>query len=339
VDGKVYTTETILISTGGWPHLPNVPGIEHAITSNEALDLIKFPKRVAIVGGGYIAVEFAGIFNALGSQVTEIIRGPQILRGFDEDVQIALAQEMKKKGITIFPNCQVQSIEKTPTGLSLHSSLSEVIEVDQILYATGRRPKSKNIGLKDAGVELNSKGAIKVDEFSKTTIDNIYAIGDVTDRMNLTPVALAEGEAFARTLFDDKPTPVNYANIPSAVFSQPPIGSVGLTEEEATSQVGSSDNIDVYISSFKPMKYTLSGRDEKTTMKIIVDVKTDLVLGCHIVGQDAPEIIQGVAIAIKCGAKKAEFDATIGIHPTSAEELVTMREKRKRNHGILADAI
>jgi glutathione reductase (NADPH) len=329
VDGKLYTTENILISTGGWPHLPNVPGIEHAITSNEALDLKNFPNRVAIVGGGYIAVEFAGIFNALGSKVTEIIRGPQILRGFDEDVQISLTQEMKKKGITILPSCQVQSIEKAQSGLLLHSSLGDVIEVDQILYATGRKPKSDNIGLEDVGIELNSKGAIKVDEFSKTTIENIYAIGDVTDRMNLTPVALAEGEAFARTLFDNKPTPINYANIPSAVFSQPPIGSVGLTEEEAVHQAGSSETIDVYLSSFRPMKYTLSGRDEKTTIKMIVDAKTDIVLGCHMVGQDAPEIIQGVAVAIKCGAKKAEFDATIGIHPTSAEEIVTMREKRK----------
>jgi glutathione reductase (NADPH) len=331
VNGKLYTSQTILISTGGWPHLPDVPGIEHVITSNEALDLKKLPDRIAIVGGGYIAVEFAGIFNALGSKVTQIIRAPQILRGFDEDVRIALAQEMKKKGITITSNCQVESIKKSASGLLLNSSQGDLIEVDQILYATGRKPKTENLGLEDVGVELNDNGAIIVDEFSKTAIDNIYAIGDVTDRMNLTPVALAEGEAFVRTLFDDIPTPVDYTNIPSAVFSQPPIGSVGLTEEAAKSKAVSSKTINVYISSFKPMKFTLSGRDEKIIMKIITDSRTDLVLGCHIVGQDAPEIIQGISIALKCGATKAQFDSTIGIHPTSAEEIVTMRDKREQN--------
>ena len=331
VNGKLHTTQTILISTGGWPHLPNVPGIEHAITSNEALDLENLPNRIAIVGGGYIAVEFAGIFNALGSQVIEIIRAPQILRGFDDDIRNALAQEMENKGITILKNCQVASIEKTSNGLLISPSQGDPVEVDQILYATGRKPKTEQIGLEDVGIETNNKGAIVVDKFSRTSINNIYAIGDVTDRMNLTPVALAEGEAFARTLFDKIPTPINYTNVPSAVFSQPPIGSVGLTEEEAKSQAFPSKDIDVYISSFKPMKSTLSGRDEKMIMKIITDARTDLVLGCHLVGQDAPEIIQGVAIALKCGATKAQFDETIGIHPTSAEELVTMRVKRECN--------
>ena len=331
VDGKIYTTETILISTGGWPYLPDVPGIEHAITSNEALELEILPKRIAIVGGGYIAVEFAGIFNALGSDVTEIIRAPQILRGFDEDVRNTLAQEMTKKGINFCRNCQVQSIEKSLSGISLHFSNGDTIEVDQIMYATGRKPKSENIGLEEVGLILNKNSAIEVNKFSKTSVDNIYAIGDVTDRINLTPVALAEGEAFVSTLFDKNPTSINYANIPSAVFSQPPIGSVGLTEKEAIAQAGSPEAIDVYVSNFKPMKYTLSGRDEKTMMKIIADAETDRVLGCHMVGLDAPEIIQGIAVAINCGATKAQFDSTIGIHPTAAEEFVTMRNKREHS--------
>ena len=325
---RTISAETILVATGGWPFLPDLPGIEHAITSNEALDLAEFPKRIAIVGGGYIAVEFAGIFNALGSDVTEIIRAPQILRGFDEDVRDVLAQEMEKKGITIRRESVVRSIEKTATGLSICFPYGDVIEVDQIMFATGRHPNTAGLGLVEAGVALNGKGAIEVDEVSKTAVDTIYAIGDVTDRVNLTPVALAEGEAFVRTVFGGAPSSVVYANIASAVFSQPPIGSVGLSEDEAIAQAGSPDAIDVYVSRFTPMKYTLSGRDEKTMMKIIVDAGTDRVVGCHMVGLDAPEIIQGIAIAIKCGATKAQFDATIGIHPTAAEEFVTMRDRR-----------
>ena len=328
VNGKLYTAENILIATGGWPQLPDIPGVKYAITSNEALDLKQLPKRIAIVGGGYIAVEFAGIFNTLGSKVTEIIRAPEILRGFDEDVRSFLAQEMEKRGVTISRNCEVEAITKTKSGLSLSMSTGKTLEVDQIFFATGRKPKSENLGLEDIGVSLNKKAAIEVDAFSKTTIDNIYAIGDVTDRINLTPVAIAEAEAFVRTIYDKTPTSLKYDNVPSAVFSQPPIGSVGLTEEEAVAQASSPNDIDVYITKFKPMKFSLSGRDEKTMMKIIVDAKTNLVLGCHIVGLDAPEIIQGIAIALKCGATKAQFDATIGIHPTSAEELVTLREKR-----------
>jgi glutathione reductase (NADPH) len=328
VEGKSYSAETILVATGGWPHLPDVPGIEHAITSNEALDLDELPKRIAIVGGGYIAVEFAGIFNGLGAQVTEIIRADKILRGFDEDVRDVLAREMQKKGITILSECVVERIEKTNAGITLNFSSGDTLDVDTVMYATGRKPNTKGIGLEEAGIRLNDKAAIEVDEFSKTAVDNIYAIGDVTDRVNLTPVALAEGEAFARTVYGGAPTAMDYSNIASAVFSQPPIGSVGLTEDQAASLTGSPAAIDVYLSHFTPMKYTLSGRDEKTMMKIIVEHKTDLVLGCHMVGLDAPEIIQGVAIALKCGATKAQFDATIGIHPTAAEEFVTMRDKR-----------
>jgi glutathione reductase (NADPH) len=222
----------------------------------------------------------------------------------------------------------VERIEKTSGGLTLNFSSGDTLDVDTVMYATGRKPNTKGIGLEEAGIKLNEKAAIEVDEFSKTTVDNIYAIGDVTDRVNLTPVALAEGEAFVRTVYGGEPTAMEYANIASAVFSQPPIGSVGLTEDQAVSLTGSPGAIDVYVSHFTPMKYTLSGRDEKTMMKIITDAKTDRVLGCHMVGLDAPEIIQGVAIALKCGATKAQFDATIGIHPTAAEEFVTMRDKR-----------
>ena len=324
VDGKSMTAETILVCTGGWPKMPDIPGIKHAITSNEALELAQFPKRVAIVGGGYIAVEFAGIFSSFGSEVTEIIRAPQILRGFDEDARQTLAEEMKKKGIDIRAETVVEEIVKDGDGYLLKLKAGGVLNADLVMYATGRAPNTHGLGLEEAGIALDEVGAIKVDEFSKTAVDHIYAIGDVTERLNLTPVALAEAEAFANTVYRDSPTAMDYANVASAVFSQPPIGSVGLTEDQAREKA----DIDVYVSRFTPMKYTLSGRDEKTMMKIIVDRETGTVLGCHMVGLDAPEIIQGIAIALKCGATKDQFDATIGIHPTAAEEFVTMRDKR-----------
>ncbi|MDA1089836.1 MAG: glutathione-disulfide reductase [Proteobacteria bacterium] len=326
VDGpdgkKSLTAETILIATGGWPKMPDVPGIDHAITSNEALDLKAFPKRIAIVGGGYIAVEFAGIFNAFGADVTMVIRAPQILRGFDEAVRDVLAEEMEKKGIIIRRECTVKSIETCAGGFSLCFTGGDEIEADQVMYATGRAPNTRGLGLEAAGVLLDANGAIQVDAFSRTAAANIYAIGDATERMNLTPVALAEAEALVRTLYEGTPTALDYTNIATAVFSQPPVGTVGLSEEEA----GARGKVDVYISRFTPMKYTLSGRDEKTLMKLIVDRGTGIVVGCHMVGLDAPEIIQGIAIAVKCGATKAQFDATIGIHPTAAEEFVTMRD-------------
>ena len=324
VDGKSMTAETILVCTGGWPKMPDIPGIKHAITSNEALELAQFPKRVAIVGGGYIAVEFAGIFNSFGSEVTEIIRAPQILRGFDEDARQTLAEEMKKKGIDIRAETVVEEIVKDGDGYLLKLKDGGVLDADLVMYATGRAPNTHGLGLEEVGIALDEVGAIKVDEFSKTAVDHIYAIGDVTERLNLTPVALAEAEAFSNTVYRDSPTAMDYANVASAVFSQPPIGSVGLTEDQAREKA----DIDVYVSRFTPMKYTLSGRDEKTMMKIIVDRETGTVLGCHMVGLDAPEIIQGIAIALKCGATKDQFDATIGIHPTAAEEFVTMRDKR-----------
>ena len=327
VDGKTYTADKILIATGGWPTMPDIPGIEHVITSNEALDLAELPRRIVIVGGGYIAVEFAGIFNALGVEVTEIIRAGNILRGFDEDVREFLSAEMEKKGITIRRETVVHSIEKTESGYTLRVGASELIEAelidaDLVMYATGRGPNTRGLGLEAVGVELDNNGAVIVDEWNRSSVDNIYAVGDCTDRVNLTPVAIAEGRAFTETHFNGNPITMDYANIPSAVFSQPPIGTVGL-DEAAARQRG---EIDVYISRFKAMKHTLSGRDEGTFMKIIVERATDRVLGCHMVGVDAPEIIQGVGIALKCGATKAQFDATIGIHPTAAEEFVTMRE-------------
>ncbi len=325
VNGRILSAETILIATGGWPTLPEIPGIEHAVTSNEALDLPTLPKRIAIVGGGYIAVEFAGIFNALGSEVHEIIRAEKVLRGFDDAMRTGLQEELIKKGIQIHNGVNVTRIEATEAGaFTLGFDVGAPLQVDLVMYATGRAPNTQGIGLETAGVATNGKGAIAVDGFSKTNIDNIYAIGDVTDRINLTPVALAEGMAFVDTVYRNTPTAADRENVASAVFSQPPIATVGLTEHEAVAQ----GPIDVYESSFTNMKHSLSGRDEKSIMKLIVDQKTDRVLGCHMLGSDSPEIIQGIAIAVKCGATKAQFDATIGIHPTAAEEFVTMRQKR-----------
>ncbi len=332
-DNKSLTAETILVATGGWPKMPPIPGIEHVITSNEALELPELPKRIVIVGGGYVAVEFAGIFNGLGAQVTEIIRAPQILRGFDDDVRGVLAGEMENKGIDIRRQTEVEEItkdDKAGGGFSLRLKDGGTIETDVVMYATGRAPNTRGMGLEEAGVALDEKDAVRVDEFSRSSVDNIYAIGDVTERMNLTPVAIAEAEAMVRTAFGGEPTAVDYSGVPSAVFSQPPIGTVGLTEAQAEAHVedGAGGEIDVYVSRFTPMKYTLSGRDEKSMMKLIVERKTDRVLGCHMVGLDAPEIIQGFALGLRTGATKADFDATIGIHPTAGEEFFTLRDKR-----------
>jgi glutathione reductase (NADPH) len=327
INGKTITAETILVATGGWPTMPAISGIEHAITSNEALELPELPKRIAIVGGGYIAVEFAGIFNALGSQVYEIIRADKVLRGFDESMRDGLQDELTKKGVQILSEVNVTSIiKKGPRKFTIQFDKHEALDVDVVMYATGRAPNTKGIGLEDVGVKVNAKGAVVVDKYSQTNIENIYAIGDVTDRINLTPVALAEGMAFVDTVYRGVPTAVVRENIASAVFSQPPIATVGLTETEAAAL----GPIDVYESRFRNMKHTLTGRDEMSKMKLIVDQKTDKVLGCHMLGSDSPEIIQGIAIALKCGATKSQFDSTIGIHPTAAEEFVTMREKRKK---------
>lgn len=325
VAGRAVKARHILVATGGHPSLPKIPGIEHAITSDEALDLPRRPRRVAVVGGGYIAVEFAGIFRALGSEVTVVIRADKILRGFDDDVRAALSAAMTAKGITIRSASVVESIAKTNDGLLLRLKSGDSLACDAVLYATGRAPNTEGLGLAEAGVKLAPKGAIEVDPYSRTSVESIYAVGDVTDRMNLTPVALAEAMALVRTLFENRPTAMDYQNVPTAVFSNPPVGTVGLTESEAAKR----GEIDVYVSSFKPLKHTLAGGGERTFMKLVVDRASDKVLGLHMVGADAPEIAQGFAVALKCGATKRDFDATVGIHPTAAEEFVTMREKRK----------
>ena len=324
VNGKTVTADKILVATGGWPVVPDIPGKEHAITSNELFYLETLPKRAIIVGGGYIAVEFAGIFEGLGVAVTQLYRGPHFLRGFDDDVRNFLAVEMRKKGVNLRFNANIARIEKKGDVLLAELENGEELETDLILYATGRNPNSRGIGLEESGVELAANGAVKVDDYFKTSVDSIYAIGDVIDRIALTPVAIAEGMVLAGNLFRGETGILDYADIPTAVFSQPNIGTVGLTEAQARETCGA---VDVYVSSFTPMKHTLSGRDEKTLMKLIVDQASDRVVGFHMVGPDAGETTQGIGIALKCGATKAQFDATIGIHPTAAEEFVTMREK------------
>jgi glutathione reductase (NADPH) len=325
-DGKQrpVTAKHILVATGGRPSLPKIPGIEHAITSDGALDLPQRPARVVVVGGGYIAVEFAGIFKAFGSEVTVAIRGEKILRGFDEGVREALSAEMAAKGIRIVAGAQVAEIAKAEGGLILTLAEGESLACDAVLYATGRIPNTEGIGLAEAGVELTAKNAVKVDAYSRASVASIHAVGDVTDRMNLTPVALAEAMALVRTLYEGEPTAMDYANVPTAVFSNPPVGTVGLTEAEAAKR----GPIDVYESRFKPLKHTLTGRDERTFMKLVVARDSGRVLGLHMVGADAAEIAQGFAVALKCGATKRDFDATVGIHPTAAEEFATLREKR-----------
>ncbi len=323
VNGKNYSAERILIATGGWPSIPDIPGNEHVISSNEVFFLETLPEKILIVGGGYIAVEFAGIFNGLGVDTTLLYRGPLFLRGFDEDVRNFLAEEMQKKGINLKFETNIDSIEKTDNQLLATLTDGSTLTADQILYATGRKPKTEDIGIETLGIKLDKVAAIIVNDEYQTNIPSIYAVGDVTNRVNLTPVALAEGMFLARRLYNNETSPVDYENIPTCVFSQPNIGTVGLTEEEARDKY---DQIDIYKSSFTPMKHTLSGDDEKTFMKLIVDKATDRVIGVHMVGPEAGEIMQGIGIAMKAGASKSDFDKTIGIHPTTAEEFVTMRE-------------
>ena len=325
VAGKRYTARTILLATGGRPVLPEVRGVEHAITSNEALDLPSLPKRAVVVGGGYIGVELAGVMNALGSEVTMIIRGDTVLRGFDADVRATLTAELRKRGIRIRSETTIRDIERRGDKLSLLTHADETVESVVVLYATGRAPYTRGLGLEEAGVKLDALGAVVVDRMSQTSVESIYAVGDCTNRKNLTPVAINEGRAFAETLFNNRPMSVDHELVPSAVFSQPPVATVGLAEHEARVKLG---QVDVYVTNFRPMKHTLSGRDERTMMKLVVDRATDRVVGVHVVGADAPEIVQGFAVAVRCGATKAQFDTTVGIHPTAAEELVTMRERR-----------
>ena len=324
VNGQHYTAERIIIATGGWPYIPDIPGRELAITSNEIFDLDSFPKRIVVVGGGYIAVEFAGIFNGLGADTVQLYRGPLFLRGFDQNVREFAAEQIAQSGVDLRFNSNISAIEKQPDG-SLRAVLEDGshIDTDTVLYATGRKPHLQDLGFENINVALNDNGTIKVNEHFQTSEENIFALGDVTGGMELTPVALAEGMAFANTWYNNKPTVVDYEFIPTAVFCQPNIGTCGLTEQQAKERYG---DIVVFESQFRALKHTIGGRQERTYMKLIVDKASDRVVGIHMVGEDAGEIIQGMAVAMKAGATKAVFDSTIGIHPTSAEEFVTMRE-------------
>ncbi len=327
-DGRKLSARIILISTGGAPVLePDIPGREYAITSNEIFDLPALPKRMLIVGGGYIAVEFAAIFARLGTDVTLVTRGENVLRGFDDDLRLGVRDGLAHAGVKLHFGMLPTRIEKTPTGYHVSLTRGESLDAEQVMIATGRRPNTKRLGLEQAGVACDSFGAVKVDALSKTNIESIYAVGDVTNRVALTPVAIREGHAFADTVFGGKPEAVVHTDIPTAVFSTPELGTVGLTEAEARARL---DCVDIYMANFRPLKAALSGREEKTLMKIVVDGVTDRVLGVHILGEDASEMTQVLGIAVKMGAKKADFDATMALHPTSAEELVTMRTRTAR---------
>lgn len=323
--GARIRAETILIATGARPHHGTpIAGEKHVISSNEAFHLKKLPKRILIQGGGYIALEFAGIFNGLGSEVTLVYRGEKILRGFDEDVREHLTRELELRGIKVLTRKIVKTVDKVDRGFDVALSDNEQIVVDLAMFATGRRPNVEGLGLETAGVKISERSGIMVDAYSRTSVPNIYAVGDVTDRVNLTPVAIREGHAFADTVFGDKPTKVDHSNVPTAVFSEPEVGVIGLTEAQAVEKLG---KVDIYKTSFRPMKATLSGRDTRVFMKLVVDGNTDKIVGCHIIGPDAAELIQVVGIAVTMGATKADFDATMAVHPTAAEELVTLREK------------
>ena len=354
VAASTVSTRHILVATGGEPSLPDIPGIEHAIRSDDVFYLERLPERLIVVGGGYIAVELAGMFAGLGVEVTQLYRGPLFLRGFDDDIRNALAEEMLKRGVDLRFNANVAAIERRanggPGGGGIRAVLAaaggkgeggsgdaETLEADLILYATGRHPNTAGLGLEHAGVATAPNGAVLVDAWSRSNVDHVYAVGDVTDRINLTPVAIREGHCFAETVFNDNPISPDHEDVPTAVFSQPAIGTCGLTEAQAASRY---PEIDVYLASFRPLKHTLSGRDQRSVMKLLVDAATDRVVGCHLLDPDAAEIMQGVGIAMKCGATKAQFDRTMAIHPTAAEEIVTMRTPARRlRRGEAAAAV
>ncbi|MBE3640471.1 glutathione-disulfide reductase [Mangrovicoccus algicola] len=321
-NGESKTAKTILVATGGWPFVPEFPGSDLAVTSNEMFHLEALPKRLLIVGGGYIACEFAGIMNGLGVEVTQFFRGEQILRGFDRETVDLVADQMGKAGIALCPGTNTVSMEKTAEGILVHGTDGSQRVFDLVMFATGRKPNTDSLGLDGAGVEMAPNGAIKVDEFSRTAVPSIYAIGDATDRVNLTPVAIREAMAFVETVFKGNPTAVDHDLIPSAIFTQPEIGTTGLSEEDA---VEKGIAVDIYTTSFKAMQSGFAGREERVFMKLIVRKEDDVVIGCHIVAPGAGEMIQLAGIAVKMGATKADFDRTCAVHPTMAEELVTMR--------------
>jgi glutathione reductase (NADPH) len=325
IAGKKKSARHILVATGAWPQLPPIPGREHGVTSNEAFHLERLPRRALVVGGGYIAVEFASIFNGLGVQTTLAYRGAGLLRGFDADLGARLAEEMAQKGVSILLNASPSRVDRQGSGLKV-AFPRETVEADLVMFATGRRPNTAGLGLEVAGVKLAVDGAVMVDRFSASSVDSIHAIGDVTNRINLTPVATAEAMWLARTLFRGEATPVDHDNVPTAVFADPNLACVGLSEEKARERHG---EVDVYKTSFRALKLTLTDKKERTFMKLVVERATQRVVGAHMIGPDAGEIIQGIAIAVKLGATKAQFDATLGIHPTAAEEFVTLREKWK----------
>lgn len=346
VAGATVSARHILVATGGEPTLPGIPGIEHAIRSDDVFYLDRLPERLIVVGGGYIAVELAGVFAGLGVEVTQLYRGPLFLRGFDDDIRTALAEEMRKRGIDLRFDTNVAAIERRSNGDPARGGIRAVLagrgapaagapegagaaalEADLILYATGRHPNTVGLGLENAGVATAPNGAVLVDAWSRSNVEHVWAVGDVTDRINLTPVAIREGHCFAETVFNDNPISPDHEDVPTAVFSQPAIGTCGLTEAEAAERY---PEVDVYVSSFRPLKHTLTGRDQRSVMKLLVDASTDRVVGCHLLDPDAAEIVQGVGIAMKCGATKAQFDRTMAIHPTAAEEIVTMRTAARR---------
>jgi glutathione reductase (NADPH) len=326
INGKTVTAKHILVATGAWPYLPPLlPGAEHAITSNEAFHLERLPKRAVVVGGGYIALEFASIFQGLGVDTTLSYRGKRLLRGFDAELGTKMGEAMAAKGVRVCFGCEPAAMRKLPDGsLEIEFTDGQIQKAGLVMFATGRRPNTAKLGLEQAGVRLAADGAIVVDRFSQSSVESIHAIGDVTNRLNLTPVATAEAMWLARTLFRGEPTPVDHDNVPTAVFANPNLATVGLSEERARERYG---EIDLYKSSFRPLKLTLTDSSERTFMKLVVERAGQHVVGAHMIGPDAGEVIQGVAIAVKLGATKAQFDATIGIHPTVAEEFVTMREK------------
>jgi glutathione reductase (NADPH) len=326
VNGETYRARTILVATGGWPYIPEFPGSEHVLSSNEMFFLDKLPSSAVVVGGGYIAVEFAGILNGLGVETHLVYRGPKLLKSFDAEMSDKVTQGMSAKGVNIHLNTEIIQISKTADQLSVALNTGATLDTELVLYATGRQANTAGLGLETTNVVMRNNGSIQVDESFATAEPSIYALGDVIDRVQLTPVAIQEAMVLVDHLYGEGSAAIDYSDIPTAVFCQPELGTVGLSEEQARAEYG---DIAVYVSDFKPMLQTLGGGNDRITMKLVVDNKTDAVVGCHMVGEHAAEIIQGMGIALKAGATKAHFDATVGIHPSAAEEFVTMRTKAR----------